>query len=667
MNETYRSLVESTSDFFYLVDARGRYLFANGCYLRQQKHELDEIIGKNYADLHAAEETRVFQEQLRQVIASGESHQKEHFSAATGQVFLRTYSPARDPAYPDRINAITIVSKDITKMKTLEQELREKENRYHTLFETANDAILVGDFHRIIDCNKKSLDLFRCTKDRLMGTAPEELSPLLQPDGALSREKSLVLLHNAMDGEPQSFEWRFRRLDGESFDSEVSMSAMELGGRRYVQTLIRDVSELKQAEALYRIIAESSYAGVYMVQEGKFIYLNTNAARYVGYTPEEMIGGAAIDIIHPADRESARRCAVDMLKGVRTAPYEFRVVDKEGGIRWIMETLRAVEYRGRRAILANSMDVTELKAMEASLRLSEERYRTIVENMTDGYYEVDLTGKFLFINDAFATTAGYRKEEVLGRVFQDFVDEEQAANGRRVFGRVFATGEPVKGFEWQIRDRQGEKMTLEVSIILIRDDENRPRGFRGIARDITERRRAEKQIRYYAFHDFLTGLPNRNLLYDRVEIALANAARKNRGLAVMLLDLDKFKNLNDTMGHEAGDHILKGAAKRLQHLVRKGDTVARIGGDEFIVILTDVRYPGDAVNIAEKVIAAFKEPFFIDGREVRLTVSAGVSLYPWDGMDFDCLKRCADDAMYKAKDKGRNCYVLTEAARLLYY
>jgi len=354
-----------------------------------------------------------------------------------------------------------------------------------------------------------------------------------------------------------------------------------------------------------------------------------------------------------------------MLKGVRTAPYEFRVVDKEGGIRWIMETLRAVEYRGRRAILANSMDVTELKAMEASLRLSEERYRTIVENMTDGYYEVDLTGKFLFINDAFATTAGYRKEEVLGRVFQDFVDEEQAANGRRVFGRVFATGEPVKGFEWQIRDRQGEKMTLEVSIILIRDDENRPRGFRGIARDITERRRAEKQIRYYAFHDFLTGLPNRNLLYDRVEIALANAARKNRGLAVMLLDLDKFKNLNDTMGHEAGDHILKGAAKRLQHLVRKGDTVARIGGDEFIVILTDVRYPGDAVNIAEKVIAAFKEPFFIDGREVRLTVSAGVSLYPWDGMDFDCLKRCADDAMYKAKDKGRNCYVLTEAARLL--
>ena len=663
MNETYRSLVESTSDFFYLVDVRDRYLFANSCYLRWHQLTLDEIIAKNYADLHTPEETRIFHEHLCQVISSGNSHQKEYFSAATGRVFLRTYSPARDLAFPDQINAITIVSKEITKMKTLEQELREKENRYRTLFETANDAIMVGDYYRVLDCNKKTLDLFRCTKDVLMATVPEDLSPLFQPDGALSREKSLALLGKAMEGEPQSFEWRFRRSDGEFFDSEVSMNSMELGGRRCVQILIRDVSELKQAEALYRIIAESSYAGVYMVQDGKFIYLNTNAARYVGFTPEEMVGGAAIDIIHPADRESARRCAVDMLKGLRTAPYEFRVVARDGSHRWIMETLRAVEYRGRRAILANSMDVTELKAMEASLRLSEERYRTIVENMTDGYYEVDLTGKFLFVNDAFAAAAGYRKEEVLGCGFQDFVNEEQAANGRRVFGKVFATGEPVKGFEWQVRDHQGKNLTLEVSIILIRDAENRPRGFRGIARDITERRRAEKQIRYYAFHDVLTGLPNRNLLYDRVEIALANAARKNRGLAVMLLDLDNFKKLNDTMGHAAGDLILKGVAKRLQHLVRKGDTVARIGGDEFIMVLTDVRYPGDAVNIAEKVIAAFREPFFIDGLEVRLTVSAGVSLFPRDGMDFDRLKRSADNAMYKAKDKGRNCYVLTEAAR----
>jgi len=208
-------------------------------------------------------------------------------------------------------------------------------------------------------------------------------------------------------------------------------------------------------------------------------------------------------------------------------------------------------------------------------------------------------------------------------------------------------------------------MTLELSVILVRDAENRPCGFRGIARDITERRRAEEQIRYYAFHDVLTGLPNRNLLYDRVSIALANAARKKQGLAVMLLDLDNFKHFNDTMGHAAGDQILKATAERLRQLVRKGDTVARIGGDEFIMILTDVQFPGDALNIAEKIIAIFNRPFLIEGQEVALTVSAGVALYPRDGQDFDYLRKCADAAMYQAKEQGRNCFVIFTETNIL--
>jgi len=537
MQETYRSLVESTSDFFYLVDTRGRYLFANGCYLRQHGLTFAELIGKSYADFHSPEEARIFSEHLCQVTATRQSHQKEHDSAATRETFLRTYSPAVDPDHPGRISAVTIVSKNITELKSLEGKLREAEN-------------------------------------------------------------------------------------------------------------------------LYRNLAESSYAGVYLVQDGRFIYLNANAARYVGYTPDEMIGRLANDIVHPEDRVRTRACAADMLRGMRTAPYEFRVLAKDGSCRWIMETIQAIQYRGKRAILANSMDVTELKEMEVSLQLSEERYRTIVENMTDGYYEVDLSGRFIFINDAFAATAGYRKEDVLGCNFQSFVDEEQAAQGRRIFGQVFTTGNPVKGFEWTIRNRQGWEMTLELSVILVRDAENRPCGFRGIVRDITERRRAEEQIRYYAYHDVLTGLPNRNLLYDRVGIALANAARKKQGLAVMLLDLDNFKHFNDTMGHAAGDQILRGVADRLRRLIRKGDTVARIGGDEFIMIMTDVRFPGDAFNIAEKIIAIFSRPFLIDGQEVSLTVSAGVALYPRDGKDFDYLKKCADTAMYQAKEKGRNCFVV---------
>lgn len=182
-------------------------------------------------------------------------------------------------------------------------------------------------------------------------------------------------------------------------------------------------------------------------------------------------------------------------------------------------------------------------------------------------------------------------------------------------------------------------------------------GRRASNRDITELKEAEEKIRQLAYYDTLTGLPNRRLLVDRLDHALAQARRFHRSLAVMFLDLDRFKLINDTLGHSSGDELLRQVATRLAACVREGDTVARPGGDEFVIVLTEVAQPQDAAGVARKVITAFDAPFPVAGQELRVTTSIGIAIYPIDGADdVDELMKKADMAMYRAKEAGRNGY-----------
>jgi diguanylate cyclase (GGDEF)-like protein len=179
-----------------------------------------------------------------------------------------------------------------------------------------------------------------------------------------------------------------------------------------------------------------------------------------------------------------------------------------------------------------------------------------------------------------------------------------------------------------------------------------------IAKNITARKKLEEKLTQMATLDNLTGLPNRALLNDRFDVALANARRKNEGMSFMILDLDRFKNINDSFGHAVGDMLLVAVAVRLTALLRKSDTIARIGGDEFAVLLPETKQAGDAIQIAEKIIEAFHAPFDLAGRQLTMTTSVGIAYYPVDGDDLETLARNADSAMYLAKEEGRNIYKL---------
>lgn len=255
--------------------------------------------------------------------------------------------------------------------------------------------------------------------------------------------------------------------------------------------------------------------GIYIVQNGKFVYVSQLFQQLIGYTETELICTSSLDYIHPDDSGMVREEAIRCLKKERFEPYEYRFVRKDNETMWVLETITPIMYKGERATLGSFMDITELKLMEHALRRSEEKYRSILESIREGYFEVDLVGNLTFINDSMCRIAGCSREELIGSNHQQFTDAVTAKKVYRAFNKVYQTGQPIESFDWQVIGKSGKERQVEASISLQKDVSGKPVGFTGIIRDITERKRMEQKLNYMATHDSLTGLPNR-LMFSQI-------------------------------------------------------------------------------------------------------------------------------------------------------
>jgi diguanylate cyclase (GGDEF)-like protein/PAS domain S-box-containing protein len=291
------------------------------------------------------------------------------------------------------------------------------------------------------------------------------------------------------------------------------------------------------------------------------------------------------------------------------------------------------------------------RAVEA-LRDSEERYRQLFERNLAGVFRCTVDGRLLDCNDAFVRIFGYgSRDEILATDAHDLYSSPQARDD--FVAQVRRTGSAVNA---EILGRRGDGSPVWIlqSVSLVAGSPGQPPMLEGTVVDITDRKRVESQIEHLAFHDALTGLPNRSLFDDRLEIALARCRRDGGQLAILFLDLDRFKRINDTLGHEAGDRLLRAVADRLRDCVREEDTIARVGGDEFVILAEGVG-DSDARMLAEKILRTIAaEPFSIPGASLPVTASIGVSVFPDHGTDPARLVRSADDAMYAVKAAGRN-------------
>jgi diguanylate cyclase (GGDEF)-like protein/PAS domain S-box-containing protein len=283
----------------------------------------------------------------------------------------------------------------------------------------------------------------------------------------------------------------------------------------------------------------------------------------------------------------------------------------------------------------------------------EERFRSLTEMSTDWYWEQGPDHRFSLMSSGLAKT---RVQTNVGKARWELpivgVSEAQWKEHRELLDRH----EPFKNFIYQIKTVAGDLRTFSISGAPFFGPDGEFRGYRGIGTDITERQSAERQIEFLAFHDALTGLPNRQLMQDRCEQAIAQAERDGSKVALLYLDLDNFKTINDTLGHDAGDTLLRQVAARLRECLRDTDTISRQGGDEFLVVLRDLPDADAAAAIMLKICERLQEPFLAGGHEMSTSVSMGATIFPDDGRDFETLRRQADMAMYRAKDAGRNAY-----------
>lgn len=306
--------------------------------------------------------------------------------------------------------------------------------------------------------------------------------------------------------------------------------------------------------------------------------------------------------------------------------------------------------------------------LQEQIEHSEEWYRLLVNISPDIIYTLDATGTFTFLNDSVQRALGWRPEELIGQDYLVVVPPGEIDNARYRLNERRTGDRATRNHELRLRRKDDlltdltpsgdSQVVIELSAMgMYRSQPDGKQvfvGTYGVARDVSERKQAEATITYQAYHDQLTGLPNRTLFHDRLGQAMVQAKRHGQSMAVMFLDLDRFKVVNDTLGHQVGDALLQAVAQRLKACLREGDTLSRIGGDEFMLLLPLIHSRENVIFIAEKVLAALKAPFNIEGNEIFIGVSIGIALYPEDGDNRETLIKHADIAMYHAKDHGRN-------------
>ncbi|MFQ5488379.1 MAG: EAL domain-containing protein, partial [Gammaproteobacteria bacterium] len=458
-------------------------------------------------------------------------------------------------------------------------------------------------------------------------------------------------------GAPYTAEVRLRHPAGRTVWMLIQAEA-QAGGAAGYMGVVTDITLQKQREAQHAA-AEAERQGIldrlqdtyYRVDSsGRIVRLSHSLEALLGYRENELLG-RHIGQLCCSRRE--RQGLLRLLEEEGTVrAYEMRLRHKDGRVVWVAVNAQYCQCSaGSAAVEGTACDISDRKQMEAQMT----KLSRALEQAADAALISDPQGIIEYVNPAFEKMTGYRREEVIGKSTRLFKSGKQDAAFYENLWHTILSGEVFRDVFINCR-KDGTLYYEQKTITPIKDDKGRITHFVSTGQDVTRRVADQQRLRFMAEHDVLTELPNRGLFMGILKKALAKASLHQRHIAVMFLDMDCFKEINDTFGHDAGDQALKIYARRLQGAVREEDVVARIGGDEFAILVDDVASVDTISRIARKIVDAVSPPIVIDGKEILLTVSIGISVFPEDGADAQTLLKNADIAMYRAKDLGHNSY-----------
>jgi diguanylate cyclase (GGDEF)-like protein/PAS domain S-box-containing protein len=658
------AILDEAGDFIASFDLQGNLLYLNAAARRMFGIAHDEDIhGRHLGEFHSAQRFALLEQSaIPTAVRSGLWMGESTLARPDGSEMPVSKLVIAHRAKSGEVEYLSTILRDLTEHKEAEHALRQREESLRVAQQIGN----VGSWERDLetDALRWSEQMYRIT-----GTDPASFEPtcarwleLVHPDDV---SRLYAVIEDALAGRRAFLiDHRIRLPEGlvRHVHTRAEVTRDESGRAvRLVGTTL-DITERKQAEEAlrrserrFRQLVESTDVVPWTanVQDLKFTYVGPQAVKLLGFPLAHWYEpGFSTANLHPDDCDWVQQQLREVLPLDGNAKLEYRMRAADGRTVWVRNIINTVSVEGGGPALQGFLfDITEKRQAEEQLRLAGEVFQSSGEAIviTDGEMRV------LSVNPAFTAITGYSSADAIGQTpYSLSPGVRSQERDQEIWQRVWHQGY-WQGEVWD-RRRDGDIYPKWLTVSVVRDAVGRPVNYIEIFSDVSERKESEERVRHLAHHDFLTDLPNRVLLNDRIAQAISHAERNRSQVAVLFLDLDNFKNVNDSLGHSVGDKLLQEVARRLRACMRASDTVSRQGGDEFVILMPDVDDPADIARGAQKILDAVASAYGIDGHELVTTPSMGISVYPTDGTDVEALLKNADAAMYHAKESGRNNY-----------